>query len=151
VQLPALLDVWRTSNHVLSAWGRKWVSHDNARFFLSDIYGEYLGLLAVLLLLTASRPTVSYKTVDRAKLNKARARRREPALLDHTEVTMHLTHKEVVGQRRLSLGYQRRSPRLHQVSSYLARRGDKHWLVRPYLRGSGGPVERRVRVITQQP
>jgi hypothetical protein len=44
------------------------------------------------------------------------------------------------------LGYLRKSPRVHLVSSYLARRGDKHWIVEPYWRGSGDVIHRQTHV-----
>jgi hypothetical protein len=147
VQAEALRDVWRTAEHRPSAWGKYLLSRYDAqtqRFFLADIYGEYIGIWAILLLLTASRPTVEYRPVSRAKLNKAR--KGKPALMDHTEVTMHITHKVASQVQRAPLGYLRKPPRIHLVSSYLARRGDKHWLVNSYTRGSGTTVERHVRV-----
>ena len=149
VQLEALFDIWRTSRHVPSAWGRAWLGHygkDMEQFFLSDIYGELIGVYAVLLLLTASRPTVEYKQVSQAKINKARIKKRVAPLFDHTEVTMHLNHRAVMSSSRGPLGRTRRSPRLHIVSGYLARRGDKHWLISPYQRGSGDAIERHIKV-----
>jgi len=149
VQLEALFNIWRTSRHVPSTWGREWLSRygkDVERFFLSDIYGELIGVYAVLLLLTASRPTVEYKQISQAKINKARIKKRVAPLFDHTEVTMHLNHRAVASVSRGPLERIRRSPRLHIVSGYLARRGDKHWLVSPYQRGSGDAIERHIKV-----
>ena len=149
VQAEALRDIWRTGEHVPSRWGQKWVSSltpDQRHFLLADVYGEYIEIWAILLLLTASRPTVEYRQVDLSRLNKARAKRRETPLLDHTTVTMHLNHRSIMEGRRMPLSQLRKSPRIHLVSGYLARRGDKHWLVSPYQRGSGETVERHVRV-----
>lgn len=149
VQLEALCDIWRTSRHVPSAWGRQWLNHwgkDKEGFFLSDVYGELIGVYAILLLLTASCPTVEYKQVSQAKINKARIKKRVAPLFDHVEVTMHLNHRAVMSTSRGSLERARRSPRLHIVSGYLARRGDKHWLVSPYQRGSGDAIERHIKV-----
>ena len=149
VQHAALMSIWETAEHRPSAWGRTWLNGltvNQQRFLLSDIYGEYMGMWAVLLLLTAAKPTVEYSPVDRSKINKARTKRKQTPLLDYHTVTMHVDHQTVVGQPRGPLGYARRSPRTHLVSSYLARRNDKHWIVSPYVRGSGGPVERHVRV-----
>ena len=149
VQHAALLSIWETAEHRPSAWGRTWLntlSINQRRFLLADIYGEYMGMWAILLLLTAAKPTVEYAEVSRAKLNKARAKRKQPPLLDYHTVTMHIDHRAVAGRPRQPLGYLRKSPRVHLCSGYLARRGDKHWLVLPYVRGSGEPVERHVRV-----
>lgn len=147
VQLNALLDIWRTSSHKLSAWGRTWVEAGGTqeRFFLSDIYGEFIEIWCIMLLLTSSRPTLAYRSISREKLNRARVRKREPSLLDHTQITMQLSAREIAGKRQ-PLGHARKSPRIHMVSRYLATRGDKHWLVEPYLRGQGEAVERHVRV-----
>jgi hypothetical protein len=149
VQLEALCDIWRTARHVPSAWGSRWLNHYGKgaeRFFLSDIYGELIGVYAILLILTASRPTVEYKQVSQAKINKARIKRRVAPLFDHIEVSMNISHR-VVGKRQgQPLGYARKSPRIHVVSSYLARRGDKHWITSPYIRGSGDTVERHIKV-----
>lgn len=149
LQYEALMDIWRTAEHRPSAWGKTWLADltpHQQRYLLSDIYGEYIGIWAILLLLTASRPTVAYSAVSRTKLNKARTRKREAPLLDHTTVTMHISHKLVNGQHHSPLGYARKSPRIHLVRSYLARRGDKHWITNSYLRGKGEGVERHVRV-----
>lgn len=149
VQLEALFDIWRTSRHVPSVWGRQWLDRwgkGNERFFLSDIYGELVGVYAILLLLTASRPTVEYKQISQAKINKARARKRAALLFDHTEVSMCLSHRVVAQRQGQPLGRARKSPRIHVVSSYLARRGDKHWITNSYVRGSGDAVERHIKV-----
>lgn len=149
VQLEALFDIWRTARHAPSTWGRQWLSDwggDKERFFLSDIYGEYIGIWAILLLLTASRPTVEYKQVSQTKINKARIKKRAAPLFDHIEVTMNISHRAVTQRQGQPLGHVRKSPRIHVVSSYLARRGDKHWLVNSYVRGSGDAVERHIKV-----
>lgn len=125
----------------MSDWGG-----DKERFFLSDIYGEYIGIWAILLLLTASRPTVEYKQVSQTKINKARIKKRAAPLFDHIEVTMNISHRAVTQRQGQPLGHVRKSPRIHVVSSYLARRGDKHWLVNSYVRGSGDAVERHIKV-----
>jgi len=149
VQLEALCDILRTARHVPSAWGQRWLNHYGKgaeRFFLSDIYGELIGVYAILLLLTASRPTVEYKQVSQVKINKTRTKKRTAPLFDHVQVTMHLNHRVVASASRGPLGRTRRSPRLHIVSGYLARRGDKHWLISPYQRGRGDAIERHIKV-----
>lgn len=155
VQQQALLDIWRTATHGPSEWGWRFLQNvchsekqvvDRLSEFFRDVYGEYITAWTILLLLTASRKTVDYSKVDRSKLNKARVKRRQTPLWDYTEVTMHVTAPPVAGAPRAPLGYARKSPRIHCVSRYLARRGDKHWIVQPYLRGSGSTVERHVHV-----
>jgi hypothetical protein len=141
----AMRSIWRTADHRPSAWGSRLLdayAQDRRRFFLADIYGEYLGIWSIMLLLTAARPSVEYRTVDRTVLNKARSKRREPPLFNHT--TLHLNHRII--ERRASSDYPRKSPRTHMVASHLRVRGDKHFIVSPYVRGSGPIVERHVRV-----
>ena len=153
VQLQGLLDIWSKVDHRPSRWGGRYfeaaggMTDERLALAFSDVYGEWIGIVSVLLLLTASRKSVDYRPVNRAKLNKHRARRREVPLLDHTEVVMHLNRNHASGrQMPLPLGHTRKSPRVHMVSRYLARRGDKHWLVEPYIRGSGETIHRVVKV-----
>jgi len=155
VQLTALTRIWETVHHKPSEWGEEFFAlmaqsgrHD-MRYLINsnycDVVGEYIDIWAIILLLTASRPTVEYRPVDRTKINKIRTRKRESPLLDHTEVVMHLHGNRTVNGAARST-YARKSPRIHYVSSYLARRGDKHWLVQPYVRGSGKWVARHTHV-----
>jgi hypothetical protein len=145
VEAEALRSIWRTADHRPSEWGNRMLSaytRDRQRFFLADVYGEYIGIWSIMLLLTAARPSVEYRTVDRTTLNKARGKRREPPLFSHT--TLHLNHRVV--ERRASANYPRKSPRTHMVASHLRVRNGKHFIVSPYVRGSGRIVERHVRV-----
>jgi hypothetical protein len=156
IQLDALFSVWRTAQHKPSKWGAKFLQHgcrsdDEFAFRIAhsfaDVYGEYVGIWAVMMMLTASRKAVDMRPVDRFKLNKARAKKHQPLLLDHTEVVLHVDRGPAGSAiRRAPLGHGRKSPRIHMVSRYLARRGDKHWIVEPFLRGSGRAVERHVHV-----
>lgn len=155
VQLEALYDIWRTADHGPSEWGSRFLTEasnseehmlNRMTEFYRDVYGEYITAWTIILLLTSSRKTVDYTKIDRGKLNKARAKRRQTPLWDYTEVTMHVTQQPEAGASRAPLGYARKSPRIHMVSRYLARRGDKHWICEPYLRGKGETVERRVNV-----
>jgi hypothetical protein len=140
VQNDALLGLWRLVRHSPSEWGEKylrWMGATPERLAnaLADVYGEWIHAVSVLLLLTASRQAVNYREIDRSRLNKTRLKRREVPLLDHTEVVMHLRGRQAGEQPRAPLGYARKSPRIHMVSRYLARRGDKHWIVlRPRCR-----------------
>lgn len=152
VQLNALLGLWEKADHKLNPWGKTYfervgATDERLAHAFADVYGEWIGIIGVLLLLTSSRRSVDYRAVDRAKLNKHRARKKEAPLLDHTEVVMHTRGRgDGMRQMRLPLGHQRKSPRIHMVSRYLARRGDKHWLVEPYVRGSGDAIHRVTKV-----
>jgi len=151
IQLAAFLDIWRTAQHRPCSWASRYfgaLGNDPVVIALSysDVVGEYITIWAIMLLLTASRPTVDYQPIDRTKLNKNRTKRRETPLLDHTQVTMHIDRHRISAAQRAPLGYTRKSPRVHLVSRYLARRGNRHWVVEPYLRGQGNPIGRRVNV-----
>lgn len=156
VQIEALFSIWRTARHRPSKWGMRFFSVGNPRpeevaFRLAhayaDVYGEYVGIWSVIMLLTASQRALDMRPVSRAKINRLRARKREPELLDHTEVVLHVDRGSPGSSiRRVPTGRTHKSPRIHMVSRYLARRGDKHWIVEPYLRGSGRNVERHVQV-----
>lgn len=156
VQLEALIDIWRTANHRPSPWGERYLESTESVFgdyetrwamAMADVYGEYIIIWAIVLMLTASRQAVEYRPVDRTKINKARTKRRESLLFDHTEVVMHINRQPQAGEQfRSPLAYTRKSPRIHMVSRYLARRGDKHWIVEPYVRGSGETINRHIHV-----
>lgn len=156
VQKEALLAIWRTAIHKPSPWGEKFIQtmlnraslQDQLAHYFSDVFGEYITIWSIMLLLTTSRKAVDYIQVDRSKLNKSRIKSRNPSktlLLDHTQVVLHFD-KHTAQQTHMPQSYQRKSPRVHVVSSYLARRGDKHWLVSPYIRGQGEWVTRHVHV-----
>lgn len=145
VEAEALRSIWRTADHRPSVWGSRLLgsyTRDRQRFFLADVYGEYIGIWSIMLLLTAARPSVEYRTVDRTQLNRARSKRREPPLFNH--ITLHLSHRVV--ERRASSDHLRRSPRTHMVASHLKVRNGKHFIVSPYVRGSGSAVERHIKV-----
>jgi hypothetical protein len=151
VQLKALFDIWSTAVHRPSPWGEVYfraLGNNPLAVSLSyaDTVGEYIAIWAIVLMLTTSRPVVDLKPVDLSRLNKQRAKRREPALLDHTRVALRLTPQEHRPIMRGEAGFGRKSPRVHLVSRYLAHRGDKHWLVEPYFRGKGKTISRHVHV-----
>lgn len=153
VQQQALLDFWCTARHKPSPWGMNYLAttamlgdvEERIAYAMADVYGEYIMIWSIMFMLTASRPAVSCRDVSRAKINKVRARKREVPLLDHTEVVMHV-NRQPTAMRRAPLGHARKSPRVHLVSRYLARRGDKFWVTEPYWRGSGEAIHRVVNV-----
>ena len=151
VQMAAMLDIWHTCEHKLADWGPSYLAQfGNPEMALmlsrADVVGEYITIWSVLMMLTASRPFIRLDTVDMGKLNKHRAKKREAPLLDYTRVSLDLSLHVARPVRRDSLGYQRKPPRIHIVSSFLNRRGDKHWIVAPFMRGSGEVIHRRVHV-----
>ena len=157
VQMEALFSIWRTADHRPSPWGNIYMRsivlrhgektlREQLPYMFSDVYGEYIEIWCVLLMLTASKTVVDYRDVSRAKINKHRAKAQKPPLLDHTEVTLHINPRTVAGRPGQPLGYKRKSPRVHMVSSFLNRRGSKHWIVQPFWRGEGEVIHRQVRV-----
>ena len=154
VQVQALCSIWETADHrpnddwgpnFLAAIGRERLPTTLAHAY-ADVYGEYIMMWAAIMLLTASRPIVTYTPIDLSRLNRARKKRGQPLRLDHTQVTMRLQQRPTDQVVRGPLGYSRKSPRVHLVSSYLARRGTAHWIVQPYWRGQGETISRRVQV-----
>jgi hypothetical protein len=153
IQLEALLSIWRTSVHAPNEWGVKYIKQTGStgwvvQNFYADVYGEYIMVWACLLLLTSSRKIVDYSPVDMNKLNKIRRLSNKPLKLDHTIVSMHIGNDVRIHQQGVPLGFTRKSPRIHMVASYLNRRGDKHWIVQPYWRGSGEMISRHIKVKT---
>lgn len=65
-----------------------------------DIEGEFMQVLSVLILLSARNGVTRLPGPNLAKLNKARAKKKKPALLDHQIVTMRLNK----GEQRASSG-----------------------------------------------
>jgi hypothetical protein len=150
VQEKALLDIWHTAEHRLSDWGVAYCNFygiKSLEWMFADVYGEYIMIWAIILMLTSSRKVIDYRPVDRSKINHIRSRKSKTPLLDHTEVILHINSSlNGIGQRRQPLGYSRKSPRIHMVSSFLNHRGNKHWIVQPFLRGSGETIHRQVKV-----
>jgi hypothetical protein len=151
VQLAALFDIWRTCQHRPTSWAPEYFAMLpnpalGEALSYADVVGEYITIWSVMLLLTASRPVVRQTPVNLAKLNKHRIRRKDLPLFDYTRVSLHLTPQEERPVVSHPLGFTRKSPRVHMVSSYLARRGSKHWIVAPYFRGSGETIHRVTRV-----
>jgi hypothetical protein len=158
IQVEALKDIWRTSIHKPSDWGEGYLKFYgtkpgyNDQFILdnlyADVYGEYIMVWSVLMLLTSSKKIVNLEKVDYGKLNVARQKKGKFPLANYTRVTMHLSEEARMSQQGVPLGFTRKSPRIHMVSSYLGVRGNKHWIVQPYWRGKGDIVSRHIHVRT---
>jgi hypothetical protein len=150
LQTEALLSIWRTSQHKPSEWGYQYIRYTGygsyaVQNFYADVYGEYIMVWAIMMLLTSSKKIIELESVDMSRLNKARIKNDKAPKLDHTVVTMHI-NSPTIRQQGVPLGHARKSPRIHQVSHYLGRRGNKHWIVEPYWRGSGEIISRHVKV-----
>jgi len=147
VQMAALNNIWRSVKHEPNEWGRKTVvglSKQVLELLQADVIGEWISALSALILITSVR-TIRQETSDLSRLNKARAKRGARLLLDHTTVHLYIDPSIKANvQRRQPLGYVRKSPRVHLVGSYLNHRGDKHWIVFPFLRGQGERITRHV-------
>lgn len=152
VQHGAVFDIWRTCRHVMAEEGDALIRYSSDRtalslqltedLFFSDVIGEYIMVWACLILLT-TRQTVNYRTVDTAVLNKARSKKGKPLLLDHQTVHINLSGNNV-GRHHRPLGFTRKSPRIHMVSSYpYLRRSGEYGIVLPYIRGSGTTMPAR--------
>jgi hypothetical protein len=161
IQQEALLGIWRTANHVPSHWGQtyltsicgnnkeKWFHALNN--FYADVYGEYIMIWSILLLLTSSKKIIEEVGVDLSHLNKARTKRNQVPKFNYTKINMYIDKSaQHVKFIKGPLGYTRKSPRIHLVSSYLGRRGDKHWVVQPFWRGEGEVISRHVHVHDKQ-
>ncbi|HEY4032227.1 MAG TPA: hypothetical protein VGM25_17910 [Caulobacteraceae bacterium] len=86
--------------------------------------------------------------VERERLNRQRAKRGKPLLLDHTEVTLSLGDDFQTGAGGQGGGGSSRPRRLHYVRGHMVRRYGKVFWRMSHLRGEGGadPLVRTVRV-----
>jgi hypothetical protein len=103
--------------------------------------------LISLLRLLAVRHNVEVKPVERRELNRARARRGKPPLLDHVEVSLAIGGAAGVGAGRDGA----RAPcRQHMVRGHLVnRRGTIFWRsthLRGLITANGAPIKRNVRL-----
>jgi hypothetical protein len=151
IQTEALLSIWRTSLHKPSEYGHKYLSYFRhtsyeVNNFYADIYGEYIMIWSCLMLLTSSKKILDYEEVNLSKLNKARVKKGEAPKLDYTRASLYINKEVYIHQKGVPLGFDRKSPRIHMVSSYLGRRGNKHWIVQPYWRGKGEMISRHIHV-----
>ena len=83
--------------------------------------------------LLAERTCLTERAIDLSRLNRQRARRGGPALLDHVEVRLDLameSSRAVAGK-----GIGREAARLHAVRGHLVHRGDRTFWRRSHLRG----------------
>jgi hypothetical protein len=91
-------------------------------------------VMGIFLLLNA-RDATRTRTIERGKLNRARLRRGEPALLDHIEVDLQL--QRVHAPDHVSSNTTgRNAPRLHHVRGHIVRRARTVFWRTPHLRGN---------------
>ncbi len=107
---------------------------------------EDVPFFALFCLLLASGGALRQVSVDRRRLNAARARRTRMPLLDHVEVTMTMAAGASISA---APGDSTRSPpRLHFVRGHLVRRGGGiHWRT-AHMRGSAASQPIRTRTVT---
>ena len=158
IQLDALQRIWRTAEHKPSEWGAGYLrlgdgmskkyEEIHLNHLYADVYGEYIMIWSCLMLLTSSKKILDFTKVDNTKWNKSRVKQGKLPKLDHTVVSLHINQEIQVHSHGAPLGFTRKSPRIHMVSSYLARRGNLHWIVYPYWRGKGEIISRHVKVKT---
>lgn len=98
-----------------------------------DGFKDCLILFAFCLLLGA-RAGLAFARPDLDKLNRARARRGKPTLVDHIEVSAHI-FGSAGGEERAIAGV-RSATRLHHVRGHWVRRGQCLFWRRSHLRGS---------------
>jgi hypothetical protein len=156
IQVEALKDIWRTSVHKPSDWGAGYINFYgtkpgyNDQFMLdnlyADVYGEYIMVWSVMILLTSSKKILDLKEIDYGKLNVARQIKGKSPLANHTRCTLYINRERKIMQPTGPLGYTRKSPRIHLVSSFPVTRGNKHWVVQPYWRGKGEVISRHIHV-----
>jgi hypothetical protein len=139
IQQQSLLSIWETAQHIPSEWGMKYLMATSDRLnqwqinnFYADVYGEYIMVWSIMILLTSSRKILDYEKIDNTKWNKARAKQGKPAKLDHTRCSLHINQEVQIHGK--------------GVQSYPNHRGDKHWVVQPFSRGKGEVISRHIHV-----
>ena len=93
---------------------------------------EDVPFLATFCLLLVSKGALSPQPCDRSGINKSRARKGRPLLLDHVELTMNLGD---AGLPRGLADAHRSAPRLHFVRGHLVRRHDTIFWRASHMRG----------------
>jgi hypothetical protein len=151
IQERALVSIWETAQHAPNEWGFKYLKYAKSdswqiNNFYADVYGEYIMIWAIMILITSSRKILNYETVDNTKWNKVRTKQGKAPRLDHTKTTLYINKEVQIHQKGVPLGFIRKSPRVHMVQSYPNHRGDKHWVVQPFSRGKGEVISRHIKV-----
>lgn len=140
-QYTALHKIWHTVRHHFEEQAYPFaLTQFDRDLIYADVVGEYLMVFLVLLLLTSARKAVELRPVDLSRLNKARAKAKKTALLNHHIVHLYYgdrNQKSTPVMARGPLGYSRKSPRVHLVSSYPAVRAGKPTIVMGHPRGYG--------------
>lgn len=98
-----------------------------------DLSGEFLNALAMILLLSTKNGTES-RAEDRTKLNKARAKRGEPPLLDHVTAYLKLSKAERAAGIRHGDGGVTGGRRPHMVRGHTVVRGRQIFWRRAHMR-----------------
>jgi len=106
---------------------------------LGDLAGEANAFIAMMMMMTA-RGAVQGERIERAKLNKARARKGESLLRDHVEVRLRLSSVERRAEAVARAVGGTAARRMHAVKGHFVnRRGVIYWR-RAHTRGLGGPA-----------
>lgn len=114
-------------SRITSEAGLLQMLQDTIRPLLDDV-----PFLAAFCLLLISRGALSAQPCDRADINRSRARKGRPPLLDHVELTMNLGDIE---RARHQADTNRSAPRLHLVRGHLVRRQDTIFWRTSHMRG----------------
>ncbi len=106
-----------------------------------------IGMLCALTSLLSTRAALTTDAVDRARLNRERARRGRAPLLDHVQVRLDLSGDARAGADAAYAGV-RGAARLHHVRGHFVQRNGGLFWRRPHLRGAIGatPLRRTVLV-----
>jgi hypothetical protein len=93
-------------------------------------------MILALFLLFAAKEGLQRRATDLERLNRARRRSGQGALLEHIEVRAPIAVDYQCAASLATQANRRRGPRLHHVRGHIARRGDKVFWRVPHLRGS---------------
>src|SRR6516225_1661127 len=125
------------------AWANYYRAADLTESQQLLVLHEVLGTMAfdmpmilALFLLFAAKDGLQRRAADLERLNRARRRSGQRALLEHIEVRAPIVAGYQCPASLAANANRRRGPRLHHVRGHIARRGDKVFWRVPHLRGS---------------
>ncbi|WP_447929953.1 hypothetical protein [Sphingopyxis fribergensis] len=109
-----------------------------------------LAFIFAFAMLLASKGNVDSQASDLSRLNRARAKRGKPPLLDHVEARLCLDDRPASVPDK---GGVRNAPRLHQVRGHMVRRANLTFWRTTHLRGDPGTIllQRNIRVTRHSP